>query len=431
MKAVILAGGKGTRLGNLALDLPKPLVKICDTPILEHQIRLLKREGITDIILLTGHLGHKIQDYFGGGEKFGVQIQCIQEEAPLGTAGCLTALKGKIQEDFLLLYGDVILDMDFGLLAKFHQKKGAFATLVAHPNDHPYDSDLIKSNDNEEITGFFLKKEHKGKDCDNLVNAAIYVLSSSIFDYIPSQECDFIQDIFPKVLQDGKPLYAYQTTEYMKDVGTPDRLNLVAEHIKQGLVSKRNLRNSQKAIFLDRDGTINEEVNLLSSVDQMRLLSLVSKAVQKINRSEYLAVCVTNQPVIARNLCSLDELNHIHQRMQTLLGEKRAYLDRIYHCPHHPDRGYPEERAEYKIDCVCRKPGTGMLEDASRDMNINLSESYIIGDRTVDIQTGKAAGLKTILVRTGIAGQDRKYDVKSDHVFDNLLEAVNFVLESK
>ena len=429
MKTVIIAGGKGTRLGDLTTRIPKPLVKINGQSILERQINILKKEGLTDLIILTGHLGEKISAYFGNGSRYGVKIEYFQEEKPLGTAGCLSILSNKISESFLLLYGDVILDVYLERLISFHQKKNGVATLFVHPNDHPQDSDLVEIDENDKVIGFLPKNTHQGHYADNLVNAALYVLSPSIFDFIRPENSDFIEHVFPEALQNRENIFAYQSSEYIKDAGTPKRLEIVGRHLQAGLVARKNLRQPQKAIFLDRDGTINEEVDLLTHPDQLKLIPGVAQAIRSINQSGFLAVCVTNQSVIARNLCSLSTLNLVHKKLSLLLGEAGAYLDRLYFCPHHPDGGYPEERPEYKIVCNCRKPSPGMVRRAQNDMNIDLSRSYMIGDRTGDIQLGNNAGLKTVLLETGCGGRDGKYSLEPDRRFSDLPEAISFILD--
>lgn len=157
-----------------------------------------------------------------------------------------------------------------------------------------------------------------------------------------------------------------------------------------------------------------------------------AEAIKIINNSEYLCIVVSNQPVVARNLCSLEQEFEINSELKKLLYEANgAYLDDIFICPHHPDRGYPEENKEYKIDCNCRKPKIGMIEQAVKKHDIDLSESYIIGDTTIDIMTGKNAGLKTIMVKTGIAGDDNIYDINADYIAEDLLQAVNYILNIK
>ena len=137
---------------------------------------------------------------------------------------------------------------------------------------------------------------------------------------------------------------------------------------------------------------------------------------------------ITNQPVVAKGFLTERELDEIHCFMEFLLGKQRAYVDRIYYCPHHPDRGFMGERIDYKIECNCRKPKTGMIDRAVKELNINKENSFFIGDSTADIMAGINAGLKTILVRTGHMGEDGKYKCKADFVFENLKEAIDFIV---
>ncbi len=154
----------------------------------------------------------------------------------------------------------------------------------------------------------------------------------------------------------------------------------------------------QPAIFLDRDGTLNYDYGWIATPDKMELLPGAGEAVLAINRAGYLAVLVTNQPVIARGECTADELNAIHAKLQALLAESGAHLDGIYYCPHHPDKGFAGERTELKIPCNCRKPGPGLLEEAARDLNIDVSRSWMIGDSERDLGAAAAFGIRAVLV---------------------------------
>ena len=194
---------------------------------------------------------------------------------------------------------------------------------------------------------------------------------------------------------------------YAKDMGTPDRYYAACKDFAEGKIQGKNLRNKQKAIFLDRDGTINRYVGYLRKVEEFELLPGVGEAIRKINASGYLAIVVTNQPVIARGEVSLEELQIIHNKMETMLGKEGAYLDGIYYCPHHPSKGFEGEVQELKIDCQCRKPKPGMLLQAAKDFNIDLSDSWMIGDERRDIEAGKNAGCKTALIGSGEFGQDK------------------------
>ncbi|MCC8152341.1 MAG: HAD-IIIA family hydrolase [Lachnospiraceae bacterium] len=428
MKAVIMAGGKGTRLSSLLQDIPKPMIQIAGKPVLEHQIENLKENGITEIILVIGHLGEVIEEYFNDGSKWSVSIQYFREQEPLGTAGALFYLKDRLTEDFYLLFGDVFVNINFQRMANFHRRNDAVATLFAHPNSHPYDSDLLVIDESQRVTGWLHKNGERTKAYKNLVNAGIYIFSSDIFRYISDgTKRDLEKGVILSAIEQGK-VYAYCSTEYVKDIGTPDRYAKVCEDYQRGVCEARNLKNRQKCIFLDRDGTINRYVGLLTDARQMELERHVSEAITKINQSEYLAIVITNQPVVARGDCTFKGLEEIHNRMHVLLGEKGCYVDDIYFCPHHPDCGFEGEVKELKIICNCRKPEVGMIQKAVLDHNIDLEHSWFIGDTTLDIQTGKNAGTHTALVLTGEAGNDGKYPVKAELTGDDLLGVVTKII---
>ncbi len=429
MKAVIMAGGKGTRLQSVAKDIPKPMIPVLEKPILEYQIESLKKSGISEITLIVGHLGEVIKDYFKDGKQWDVNIDYILEDIPLGTAGALYYLKGKIKEDFLLVFGDLMLDIDWARFSKFHKDKDAIISLYGHPNSHPYDSDVIVVDQSNRV----LKIESKNVERDfyyhNFVNAGVYCVNPRLLNYIDKPEkLDLEKNIIAEQISRGG-VYAYKSTEYVKDMGTPERLVSVSKDVKNGVVEGRSLRNKQKCIFLDRDGTINVLKGFLSSTNDMELLPEVATAISRINTSEYLTIVATNQPVIARGECSFSELEQIHMKMETLLGKEGAYIDDLFYCPHHPHKGYEGEIPELKIECECRKPKIGMLVEAAEKYNIDLSLSWYIGDTTMDIQTGYNAGMRTILVQTGEAGQDGKYSVNPDYTAKNLDEAINIVLD--
>jgi histidinol-phosphate phosphatase family protein len=429
MKAVILAGGKGTRLADISNGKPKPLMKIGGRTVLDHQLEMLSKHGIQEVVLLIGYKGEMIIEYCGDGSQWGLCLSFIKEKSALGTSGAVKAAERILQEDdFLLLYGDVMLDMDLQELVEFHRKSNAHATLVIHPNDHPHDSDLVEIDATGRINGWLPKSNRKQGDYANLVNAAIYVLSPKILNWIPEGNSDFGSDIFPLLLDKGLYVAGYKTSEYIKDMGTLERWKKVNRDFKSGLIQRRNLKKIQKAIFLDRDGTINKENGLLYKVDQMEIIFNADKAISEINRKGYLAICLTNQSVIARNLCDFDELQMIHNRMDRLLGEASCYLDDLFFCPHHPDSGYPEERKEYKVLCQCRKPAIGMVKQAVAKYNLDLSQCWMIGDRGVDIQLAQNCGMKSILVQTGFISLIDQQDLKPDFIAKDLFEAVKHII---
>lgn len=434
MKAVIQAGGKGTRISEITGDvIPKPMLEISGYPILYHQMMNLKKNGITDITVIIGHLRNVIKDYFGDGKQFGLNISYVEEDPqkPLGTAGSLYFLKDKLKENFVFLLADVFIDIDFEKMEQYHIANNADVTLLTHPNGHPFDSDLVVEEGGVVKAFDYKSNDRTTYNYKNLVNAGVMIFSPSVFKYLTElRKYNYEKDIIVPLINDGK-VVSYKSSEYAKDMGTPERYRRVQEDYNSGICDAKNLANKQKAIFLDRDGTINEYVGFLRKEEDFRLIPGVSEAIKKINNSGYLAIVVTNQPVIARGEVTEEELEEIHKKMETLLGLDGAYIDDIYYCPHHPDKGFEGEIPELKIECDCRKPKTGMLEKAAREHNIDLSSSIMIGDSTLDIKMAENAGMQSILLKTGQKGEDGKYDVSPTLIAEDLNDAINKIICKK
>lgn len=435
--AVIQAGGRGTRMRELTHDrLPKPMLMLNGKPMLQWQIENIARYGIRDFVIITGYLGEKIVEYFGNGTGFGVGISYIREKEPLGSGGALYFLKEKLKDetgtkDFLLVFGDVMFDIDWNRMVAYHETHKGKASVLLHPNAHPFDSDLMTVDEKGRVTGIDPKDHVRDYWYDNCVNAGIYILSGRILEMIKNpRKMDLEKDVLTELIKQ-KEVYGYRTPEYVKDAGTPERFQRAALEQAAGIWERKCLVRKQRCIFLDRDGTINRFRGLLSDEEDFELEQKAAKAIRRINESGFLAVVVTNQPVVARGMCGIEDVERIHRKMQTLLGNEGAYLDDIAFCPHHPDRGYPEENPAYKTVCSCRKPATGMIDVMVRKYNIDPAKSYMAGDSTVDIQTGINAGMKTILLRTGQAGTDGKYKAKPVFIADDLEEAVEYILKSQ
>lgn len=413
MKTVLMAGGRGTRISSVASDIPKPMIKIAGKPILEREIECLREQGFTDLVITVGYLSDAIINYFGNGEKFGVSIEYFVETQPIGNAGALFKIKDKLTEDFILLNADVMFDVDFKRFVAYHRVRGGLATLFTHPNGHPYDSGLIVTDQNNSVTEWLSKEDDRPLYYANRVNAGLHVLSPEVLNVkIDTPKIDLDRQLLKPLAGTGK-MFAYDSPEYVKDMGTPDRYESVCRDMENGLVGRRNLKNKQKAVFLDRDGTINEFVGFLRNVDDFRLLDGVGEAVRKINDSEYLAIVITNQPVIARGEVTVQYLREIHNKMETLLGAEGAYINALYYCPHHPDSGFEGEVKELKINCDCRKPKPGLILRAAIDFNIDLSESWMIGDSDTDVLCGKNAGCKTARI-----GADATADIQGKSLLD-------------
>ena len=421
MKAVIMAGGKGTRIATMNAVVPKPMINICGKPILEYQIDCLRKQNITDIILVIGYLGNIIEKYFGNGGAFHVNIDYIREEYPLGTAGALYYLKDLLVEDFLLINGDIIFDINFDMFLNAHRKNQSLATILTHPNNHPYDSGIIISDQSGKVLKWLVKEEER-RWYKNRVNAGIHILSPELLERVDiPQKRDLDRDILKPLILENQ-LYIYDSPEYIKDMGTPERYYEVKRDIESGMPAKRNLSVKQKAVFLDRDGTMNRYVGFLNNIEDFSLIEDAAEAVKLINQSGYLAIVVTNQPVIARGELSWEQLTEIHNKMETLLGNAGAYIDDIFCCPHQPDKGFAGERIEYKKECECRKPRPGMLLDAARKYNIDLSKSWMVGDSMSDIEAGNNAGCRAAYLGENLGNEIPCYK--------NLLDCVKNILDA-
>ena len=428
MKTVIMAGGKGTRISTLFPYIPKPLIPIENIPVLEREICSLRDQGFTDLILTVSHMGENIMNYFGDGSRLGVAIQYYNEVTPLGNAGALFKLRDQLTEDFLLLNADAIFDVNFNRMVDFHRSHNGLVTLFTHPNSHPYDSGLLSVDEKMSVKQWLAKEDERPTYYKNRVNAGLHVISPAVLDMarIDTEKIGMVDEATGKVMKVDldrqllKPLagtgkmFCYDSPEYVKDMGTPERYYSVVSDFEAGIVQSKNLKNKQKAIFLDRDGTINKYVGFLRDINQFELIEDVAEAIKQINAAGYLCIVVTNQPVIARGEVTVFQLEEIHNKMETLLGLKGAYIDGLYYCPHHPHKGFEGEIPELKFDCECRKPKPGMLLKAAEDFNIDLSKSWMVGDGKNDIKAGENAGCKTCLI-----GKD---EFEQDMTVGSLLE---------
>ena len=430
MKVVILAGGRGTRLGRP--DIPKPMVELSGTPLLEKLINQLVSFGILDIYISVGHKRHVIENYFGDGTGFDCKITYLIEETPLGTAGAVVQNKHIFDAPFLVVYGDLLVDINWKNFAEIGKNNGGLATLFCHPNSHPFDSDLLKVDENSRIIEIYRKPHNDLTALPNLSNAAIYYLDPDILTYFHPGNLDWAHDIFPVLLMKGS-VFAYNSLEYACDVGTPERLAKGQEHVNMNLPQKLRKGENKPVIFLDRDGVINEEIGGVYVPEDIQIYPGVAEAIKRLNNLHIPILCITNQPLIAKGKITERQLITINDRISSLLAEETgAFINEWFYCPHHPERGWPGEIKSLKIQCGCRKPKPGLFFAASERHEINLNGSYMVGDRYCDIEAANLAGVKSILVTTGYAGSDKdKFPATvPDYKVRTLLEAVDLLENS-
>ncbi len=427
----ILAGGMGSRLKSRTGVLPKPMAAVAGKPVLEHLIAMCVAQGFPDIALLVHYEHDVISDYFGDGSRWGANLRYCVEENPRGTAGALADALPVLADRFVVLYGDTFADLNLLDILAFHDGYGAAATMFLHPNDHPGDSDLVELDTNNRVTAVHGYPHPDRTYRRNLVNAALYVFERNPLASVQISlgRSDIAKDMIPLMIGHGLTIAGYRSPEYIKDMGTPARLDKVERDVSSGLVARLSSRAPRSAVFIDRDGTINVDSGHVKSPAEFQLLPGVAGAIRQLNQAGLLAVCITNQPVLARGDVTVEVLDQIHALMDFELGAHHAYLDRLYYCPHYPERGFPGEVAALKVDCDCRKPATGMIDTAIAEMKIACETSWLIGDSSADILAGIRAGLKTILVETGNAGRDGKYIAKPDFRAPDLTSAIAMILD--
>jgi D,D-heptose 1,7-bisphosphate phosphatase len=431
-QAVVLAGGKGTRLASRLAGRPKPLVDVGGVPLLERQVLSLKAAGITEVVVLVNHKAEQIEAFCRSRGDFGIAVRLVDDGEPRGTAGAVLAILDSLDEAFLVVYGDTMFDVDLRRLDAWHRADpDAAATLFLHPNDHPHDSDLVRVDDAGRILAFHGYPHPPGAWYPNLVNAALYVVRREALRPWTGHPppLDFAKDLFPLMLAQGLHLRGYLSPEYIKDAGTPERLDKVERALAAGVIERASLRHAQRAVFIDRDGTLNVERGYVRSPEELEVFPFVGPALRRLNDAEWRSIVVTNQPVIARGECSVPTMAEIHARLDTEVARSKAFFDRLYLCPHHPDAGFAGEVAALKVRCGCRKPAPGMVFRARDELNIDLASSWMIGDTTSDLGAAHQAGVTPILVETGEAGLDDRHPYMPGIVQPDFASAVDFIIE--
>ncbi len=227
MKTIILVGGKGTRLRPLTYKIPKPMLPVKGKPILEHQIELLKKYGLADIVMCTGYLGEHVKNHFKNGSGFGVKITYSDEKEPLGTGGAIKNAENFIDSTFFIIYGDIMLNVNMQKLIDFHKERGGKITIVLHETDHPEDSDLIAIDESGLITKIFHKPNHEPYP-SLLSKTSIYVVEPEVLKEMPSDKHDFEKQIIPKFIEQCE-VFGYVTDEFIKDIGTLERIKMIEE----------------------------------------------------------------------------------------------------------------------------------------------------------------------------------------------------------
>lgn len=417
---VIPVGGEGNRVSGLTNGRSKAEIKLFkNKKIIDFQVEQISKLN-KKIIFLSNSKFKSLNEYISK-KYYNLDITIINEDKKLGTAGSLDSLRKFNFKFYLIIYGDLIFNIDLKKIIQFHKKKKSECTIVVHPNNHPYDSDCIEIDDNLKSKKIFFKPHFK-KNIPNLCFAGINLINKNLLKFIQTNKFqDFSKD-FLKIYEDKIKIYAYNTREYIKDAGTPERISQIKKELTSIKYLKGNIKKKIPAIFLDKDGVINK-LNKKKNYQKIDdLIEGVVEAISIINKTGYLVIIITNQPAIAKGIISEKKFIQDINKLSSKLSRNDVYFDRIYYCPHHPDKGFKNEIKKLKKNCNCRKPNNGMLIKAIRELNIDKSKSFFIGDQYSDYLASKKTNIKFIGINNDNEFRQRRIKSKK-----NLLSAVKYI----
>jgi D-glycero-D-manno-heptose 1,7-bisphosphate phosphatase len=373
-QAVILAGGIGSRLRPLTYTTPKPLVSINGRPFLEYLLELLKRNGISEIVLLLGYRHEKIRDHFGDGSNFGLKIKYSLGDVAFRTGKRIKNAQNLVHKRFMLLYCDNYWPLDLQRLIRFHDRNRVDATVTVYANE----DGSTRNNMYVDQSGYVIKYDKSRSDNDlNGVEIGYYILDEKVINLMPDDNFSFEKEILPRLIA-ARQLAGFHTEHKYYSIGSLERLPQTERFLRP-----------KKVVFLDRDGVINRKAPKAAYVRSWRefvFLPGVIQAIALLTKHHYKIFIVTNQAGIARGLMTEQDLKRIHIRMKDELARHDAKIEGIYFCPHGWDEG-----------CKCRKPKAGMFYQAARDHDLDLTKTYFIGDDERDLAAGNAAGCRTFL----------------------------------
>lgn len=384
-QAVILCGGKGTRLGSLTEHTPKPMIKVLGKPFLDHLILKLVRYGFDDIVLCAGYLGDQIYGRYHGHEKYGVLLRVYVESTPQGTGGALLQLDDMLDDSFLVINGDTYYDINYveifrWVLDNDLAKRNIIVTRRVTGNDR---YGIVNFDKSYCVTEFSEKHKEVGA---NFVNAGIYIFQRSYLQKYkgstkPMTSLEY--DILPSMASDGV-LYAKALEEnlYFVDIGLPRTLQYFTRSFHSIL--------NRPALILDRDNTITNDNGYTYMVEDLEFINDAVNAIRQANSKNVYVFVVTNQSGIGRGYYSESDMRTFHKKINERLFEHGAHIDAFEFCPHLPD-----------ADCLCRKPGTLMLQNLLDSFHFDVKKSLMIGDKLTDFHCGNNFGIKSQVITEG------------------------------
>jgi len=400
-QAVFLVGGRGTRLGNLTIDVPKPLMDIEDKPFLEYLVRNIIRHGFKQLLFLCGYKAEKIQNYFGNGESMGATINYVIEKQLAGTAGAILQATDYLNEEFLLVNGDTLFDLNF-LDLVVRKPEGAWIIKMALRKLADASRYGKVEVDGCHVKGFL----EKGSIGNGLINGGVYWMKKDIINWIYHVPSSLENDVLPGLVKECM-IWGWPYDGLFVDIGIPEALEYARKIVPAWF--------KRPAAFLDRDGVLNVDKGYVHRREDFTWIEGAKEAVKYLNDSGYLVIVITNQAGVARGYYTEQDVNNLHFWMNEELARIGAHIDDFYYCPHHPEAG----NSCYTLKCDCRKPAPGMLLRALNKWYIDKEKSFLVGDTENDLIAAKSVGIKGILFKDAnlleVINQSKNlYEIKKD-----------------
>jgi mannose-1-phosphate guanylyltransferase/phosphomannomutase len=425
MQAIIICGGKGTRLKNIIKNKPKSNIVIDKIPNIIDQIYKLRKNNVRDILLLTNHYEEEIKKII---IKFKIKnCKIIKDSNYFGTGGALIGAIKFLKNEFIVLYSDIYFNLNIKNFINKSKKKKIYANVVIHANDHPHDSDAVNIDSRNKITKIFLKNTKYPRL--NFCIAGMFYFKKKFFSRldIKKKNIEITKDILMNVPKNN--IFAFQTIEYLKDFGTPERLQKVKYDVKKKFDTFLVFDKKKPAIFLDRDGVLNKDFgSSINSLKKFQIIPSIGKAIKKINDAKIPCFVVSNQPGLAKKILTTHQLKKMIFKLNFFLSNYKAYIDDYLFCPNYKNSYFNDKNVN--IYCSKPKPNIQMLRLLEKKYNLDLSKSYFIGDSDIDILTGFRSGTKKILVLSKRIFK-YKFPVIPDFIFNDLKDAVNWILRKK
>lgn len=381
-QAVIVAGGRGMRMRPLTDSLPKPMVEVNGRPFLEHLIELLREQGFGRILLLLGYRADVIQDHFGDGGAWGVEIDYSVTAPDDLTASRVRMAEDRLEEHFLFMYCDNFWPMRFDRMWSRYLELGAPAMITVYTNKDALSRDSVIVGEDGFVKVFDRSRTTPGLSGIEIGYAVLergVVLDLlPVREELPGGDMLFEEAVYPP-LTERNELAAFQTDHRYYSVGSVERLPLT-----EAFLARR------PAIILDRDGVLNRRparAEYVRGPEEFEWLPGAREALRLLSDRDYRVIVVTNQAGVARGAMTEADLERVNDRMRTESQVAGGRIDAIYYCPHDWDEG-----------CECRKPRPGMLFDAARDFQLDLTRTVFVGDDERDAQAAEAAGCGSALV---------------------------------